>query len=483
MTHDHPTDPADLSASEARRLIGVRQLSPVELLDACLARIRTVDGVLNAVVTIDEEGARATARAAEAAVMSGADLGPLHGLPVGFKDHFDTAGMRTTWGSPRFADTVPDRDEDLVANVRAAGGVVFAKTNLPEMSAGGNTTNPVFGATGHPWDPALTCGGSSGGSAVALATGMMPLAVGSDNAGSLRIPASFCGVVGMRPTAGVVPSSHRPAGLIPWMVAGPMARSVADCWLLLQALLPRTAADPLSGPIDPALRGPLRAADLGRLRVAASVDLGLSPIEPGLRATFQDRMARIAPMVHDIVWRDPDFDGLERTYDVIRAVQFLATYGARDATEPGFFGSLVTANLAKARQYTIEDAGWAFGHQTVIYRRFLDYMADVDVMICPTMAVYPWPKEQMFPTEINGSPMAGYFDWVALTYAITVTGHPCLSIPCGVDDRGLPFGLQLVGRRHGDADLLGVAHALELVFAPDPILRRPVPEMLPVAGA
>ena len=467
----------DLSAVDLRRLIGAKSLSPVELLDACLSRIDALNGTLNAVVTIDEAGACDAAKKAEAAVLAGDALGPLHGLPVGLKDNYTTAGIRTTWGSPAMADNVPEVDEESVANIKRAGGTIFCKTNLPELSAGGNTSNPLFGATPSPWDLDLTCGGSSGGSAVGLATGMFPLAMGTDNAGSLRIPGAFNGVVGFRPTAGVVPASLRPVGAIPFSVPGPMARDVADTWLLLQGVMARMTMDPCVGHSDTALVGPIVPADLSRLRVAVTTDQGSAPIEPGLRAVFADRVERIAPLFADVRATDPDFEGLDRAYDIMRGVLFIGTYGERDAEQPGRFGPLVTGNLDKARRFSIDDAGWAFAYQTRLYRAFQDYFADIDVMICPTMGVYPWPKDQMFPAEVDGRKVEGYFDYVALTYSITLMGHPCLSIPCGVDDRGLPFGLQIVGPRNGDASLLRIAHALELALAGDPVCGRARPDL------
>ncbi len=477
MDSSDRSDLADLTATELRRLIGSRQASPVDVLDACLSRIDDVDGPLNAVVTIAEEQARAAARQAEAAIMAGEALGPLHGLPIALKDNYATGGIRTTWGSPAMADAVPETDEESVANIKAAGGIVFAKTNLAELSAGGNTTNPVFGVTGNPFAPELTCGGSSGGSAVALATGMTPLAMGTDNAGSLRIPGSFCGVVGFRPTAGVVPASLRPVGQIPLSVPGPMARTVEDTWLLLGAARARTAQDPTAGRIDPAFDQPLEPIDLARLRVAVTTDQGFSPVEPGLRATFHDRLGRIDALFGQVIEKEPDFEGLDRAYDIIRGVLFIGTYAEKNDADPGYYGPLVTGNLEKARRYTIDDAGWAFAHQTRLYRRFQTYFNDVDVMICPTMGVYPWPKEELFPAEVDGHKIEGYFDWVGLTYSITLLGHPAISIPCGVDDRGLPFGLQIIGPRNGDAFLLRVAHQMELAFASDDTLRRPIPDL------
>jgi Asp-tRNA(Asn)/Glu-tRNA(Gln) amidotransferase A subunit family amidase len=482
------TDLTDLTAVEMRRLIGRRAVSPVELLEACLKRIEALNPQLNAVVTLAAEAGRAAAKRAEEAVMAGQAQGLLHGLPVGLKDNYVTGGIRTTWGSPNFAEHVPEADEESVANLKRAGAVIFAKTNLPEFSAGGNTTNPVFGASGNPFAPELTCGGSSGGSAIGLATGMMPLAMGTDNAGSLRIPGSFCGVVGFRPTAGLVPASLRPVGYIPFSVPGPMARSVEDVWLLLRAAAARTSQDPFAAHIDPAFEDAIEPAALADLKVAVTTDQGFAPIEPGLRAVFEDRITRIAPLFGALRWADPDFTDIARAYDIIRGVLFIASFGEKNAAEPGFFGKLVTGNLEKARGFAIEDAGWAFAQQTRLYRKFQDYFADIDVMICPTMGVYPWPKEEMFPAEVDGQAVEGYFDYVALTYSITLMGHPCISLPCGVDDRGLPFGLQIVGPRNGDALLLRVAQALERAFAGDSVLDRPRPNLdalrtAPLTGA
>jgi amidase len=240
------TEPCDLTATEARRLIGRKALSPVELLESCLARTAAVNPAVNAMVALDTERARAAAKAAEQAVMAGRSLGPLHGLPVGIKDLEETAGLRTTYGSPIFADFVPEADCGMVARIRAAGGIVIGKTNTPEFGAGANTRNRVYGATGNPFGNTRSAAGSSGGSAVALATGMAPLCSGSDTGGSLRNPAAFCGIVGYRPSPGLVCSEKRAHGWSPLPVLGPMARSVADACLLLSAMASDDARDPLA---------------------------------------------------------------------------------------------------------------------------------------------------------------------------------------------------------------------------------------------
>src|SRR5438445_704831 len=280
----------DTSAVELRRLLAARAISPVELLDACLSRIATINGAVNAVVTLDEPGARAAAKAAETAILRGEDRGALHGLPVLIKDTQDTAGLRTTYGSPLLRDNVPVADQGSVARLRAAGAIIFGKTNTPEWAAGGNTRNPVFGATGNPFDPMRSAAGSSGGSAVSLACGMAPLASGSDTGGSLRNPAAYAGIVGFRPSYGLVPSERRIFGWSSLSTDGPMARTVADAALMLSVLASDDARDPLAYtlPNEPA-RGrrarwaPPPSVDLKRLRVAATEDFGFAPTEAHIR--------------------------------------------------------------------------------------------------------------------------------------------------------------------------------------------------------
>jgi len=278
--------PCDLSAVEARRLIGRKALSPVELVESCIERIGEVDGALNSITAIDEDGARTVAKEAEQSVIDGEVLGLLHGLPIGIKDLQATKGLRTTYGSLLYENNVPDEDDSVVANVRAEGGIILGKTNTPEFGAGANTTNKVFGATGNPFDPDKTCGGSSGGSAVAVAAGMMPLATGSDHGGSLRTPASFCGVVGFRPTPGLVPRLTPPVSLLPMPVLGPMARSVEDAHLLFRAQIDLNKDDPFSSDDLLSIPEALSGIDLGSLKVAFSADLGCAPLDNDIKKIF-----------------------------------------------------------------------------------------------------------------------------------------------------------------------------------------------------
>ena len=323
------TEFCDLEAVELRRLIGTKEISPVEVIASCEARIEAVNPAFNAVVALDLERARAEAKSAEKAVLDGEDLGPLHGLPIGIKDLTATAGLRTTFGSRIYEDNVPTADEQIVTDIRDAGGIVLGKTNTPEFGAGANTRNAVYGATGNPFNPELTCGGSSGGTAVALATGMMPLATGSDFGGSLRTPAGFCGVVGFRPTPGTVPDEQRLVALSPLPVDGPMGRTVADTALLMSAIVGEDPLDPLSGPLDLSLFDPPQTRDLSSLRVAMSEDLGCAPVDDGIRAVFRDRMSNIAPLFGACDWRDPDLGPVHEVFEVLRGVNFIAAHKER----------------------------------------------------------------------------------------------------------------------------------------------------------
>ena len=471
------TELCDSSAVDLRRMIGAKEISPVELLDSCIARTEAVDGAVNAMVTRDFERARETAKAAEQAVTAGEALGALHGLPIGIKDLNATAGLRTTQGSLLYKDHVPEADERMVAGVRAAGAIVFGKTNTPEFGAGANTRNRVFGATGNPFDPTLTPAGSSGGSAAALATGMVPLATGSDFGGSLRTPAGFCGVVGFRPSPGTVPNETRAVGLTPLSVQGPMGRSVADAALLLSAQVDDDRRDPFARPVDPALKRAPGTVDLSRLRVAVSEDLGCAPVDGGIRAVFRSRIEKLAPLFGSCEARDPELGPVHRVFEILRGVNFVAAHKARLEKHRDLLGPNIIDNTERGLKYSLADVAWAHVEQTRIYRRFVAFMDEVDILICPACAVSPFPHEQLYVAEINGQAMDTYMRWLAITYGITMTTHPVALLPCGRDGRGLPFGIQVVGRYRGDAELLGVAHSLERVMAADEALARPLPDL------
>lgn len=476
------TEPCDLSAVEARRLIGNKKLSPVELLESCLKRIEKVNPTLNAIVAMDEKAAKDAAKAAEQAVMRGDDLGLLHGLPIGVKDLQATAGLRTTWGSLIYKDHVPEKDEATVANLREQGAVILAKTNTPEFGAGANTKNRVYGATGNPFDPNKTCAGSSGGSAVALATGMLPLATGSDYGGSLRTPAAFCGVSGFRPSPGVVPGPERSSAFTPFSVNGPMARSIADLHLLLKAQIDLDKQDPFSS--DDALRIPeeLPQLDLGSLRVAISTDLGCAPIDNDIRRIFQERVGTFRNVFAEAQDRDPDLGPVHDVFEILRGVYFVGAHRERLEKHRDLLGPNVIDNTERGLKWTAADIAWANVEQSKIYRRFLEFFDDADVLICPAASVTPFPHSELSVTEINGEKMPTYMRWLAITYALTTAVPSAAVIPCGVDHLGMPFGIQVVGPNGSDALVLAVANALERVLAENPATSRPVPDIAALTG-
>lgn len=472
------TEPCDLTAVEARRLIGRKALSPLELTDSCIARIEAVDGNVNAMVTRCFDRARSEAKAAEHAVARGDDLGLLHGLPMGVKDLNVTEGVLTTYGSPIHAENVPLEDERIIAVLRKAGAIVIGKTNTPEFGAGANTKNAVFGATGNPFDPKRICGGSSGGSAVALATGMASICTGSDTGGSLRTPASFCGVVSHRGTPGLVPSDKRGVGLTTYNVQGPMARNVADTSLMLAAMAGNDPCDPLSGPVDTSSFVEIEDIDLSQIRVAWSTDLGCVPIDNDIARIFEERVGKIASSFKSCERRDPDMKRALDVFWIIRGVGFLA--GRMDAyrNTPELLGPNVTSNVEAALKMTAEEIGWANAEQTAIYRRFQHFFEDVDVLLCPGNSVPPFPVEQLYCDEINGVKTANYVEWLGIASAITLTGHPVTMVPTGLDQTGAPLGMQVVGpRRHADRFTIGVAAAVERVLQGMADTRRPIPNL------
>lgn len=460
-------------------MIGARQLSPVELVDSCIARIEAVDHAVNAMVARDFERAHAGAVAAEAAVMAGTALGPLHGLPIGIKDLEDTAGLRTTYGSMMFRDSVPQADQMMVANVRRAGAIVLGKTNTPEFGAGANTINAVYGATGNPFDPLKSAAGSSGGSAVALATDMVPLASGSDMGGSLRSPAAFCGIVGMRPSPGVVASEKRLLGASALSVLGPMARNVPDLALLLGAMAHYDSRDMLAFPM-PGLQLP--TVDLGTLRVAFTPDFGFAPTSRAVRDCFADKIGLIAPWFGRSEIATPDCTGADEAFAVLRGVNFLAGFGSTFRTHPERLGPNVRTNVEEALRYSAADVAHAMMVQTRMYQAWQEFFSTYDVLIAPSVTISPRPWTELFPAAIDGVATTSYYQWLALAYAVTLVGHPSLSLPLGRDAEGMPFGVQIITARHTDARTLAVAAAIEATGARNDALSRPMPDLAMLAA-
>jgi Asp-tRNA(Asn)/Glu-tRNA(Gln) amidotransferase A subunit family amidase len=482
------SEPCDLTAVEARRLIGAKRLAPTELLESCIGRIEAVDHAVNAMVARDFDRARQTARAANDAVARGGDLPPLHGLPIGVKDLLATEGLRTTYGSVLFADNVPAADDRLVARLRRAGANVIGKTNTPEFGAGANTRNAVYGATGNPFDPAKSCAGSSGGSAVALAAGMVPLCQGSDTGGSLRNPAAFCGIVGFRPTPGMVPAAS-PIGWSGLRVLGPMARTVTDTCLLLGSMASDDAYDPLATTIHghtvrrPGDVYPPATLDLSRLRVAVTPDFGFAPTERLVRETFAEKLALFRDSFAHCEAASPDCSGTDDAFEILRAVLFVAMHADKVRDTPDRVGPNVHANVADGLRYSAADVARAMTEQTAIYRRWQSFFERYDVIVTPSITISPGSWRELYPAEIDGAPTRSYFHWLALAYAVTLVGHPAVSLPVGLDRDGMPFGLQIVGPRGGDALVLRIAAELEAVLAGGVRTARPVPDIAALQAA
>jgi amidase len=448
-------------ATELARRIARRELSVTEVVRAHLARIERVNPKVNAVVTLTAEGALDEARAKDAALARGERPGPLFGLPVVHKDLVPTRGIRTTYGSPIYRDHVPDEDALIVERLRAAGAVTLGKSNTPEFGAGSQTFNEVFGRTLNPYDPTKTCGGSSGGAAVALACGMVPIADGSDMGGSLRNPAAFCNVVGLRSAPGRVPVWPSESAWMPFSVQGPMGRTVADVALLLSAM---AGPDPRS-PIairEPGerFRAPLDR-DFKGVRVAWSRDLGGLPIDRRVTAALEAQRKTFEALGCVVEDGQPDFNGAREIFQTWRAVVFAAKYGPLLARHRHQMKDTVVWNIEQAGTLSARDVGEAETKRTALYHRVRAFMERHEFLVLPTTQVPPFDVTQPYVTEIDGVRLPTYIDWMRACSDITVTGLPAISVPGAFTPEGLPVGLQIVGRHQDEWGVLQVAHAFE----------------------
>ena len=466
-----------LSSVEMRRRIGTKEISPVELLEAAISRIEQVNPAVNAVAATCFAQGRKAAKAAEKAVRDGDQLGPLHGLPTGIKDLEPVAGLLSTSGSPLYRDFIPERDIAMVARLRQAGANIIAKTNVPEFGAGANSRNVVWGATGNPFDPKLNAGGSSGGSAVALATDMLPVCTGSDTGGSLRIPAAINGVVGFRPSPGLVPHGRRSLGWSALSVLGPMGRTVADTCQLMAVMAGNDPVDPLSYPVDATSFAAPPSVDLTRLRVAWTEDFGQCPVEKPIRKVMRDRMAAMAHLFKHCDEVKFDFGEADRCFDVLRAINYVESYQAAYTKDKSLLGPNIRANYEMGAKMTLAEVAWAQTEQTRIYRRFQETFRDYDLVLAPTVPVTPFPWTELYLTEMDGKPLRNYYHWLAPTYFITLVTNPAISIPAGVDHKSMPFGLQVIGRTRGDLEVLSAAGAMEAAFERIDALKRPRPDL------
>ncbi len=450
-------------ATELVRLYRARKVSPLEVMQAILAQIDRVNPQVNAVVTLAQGSALAAARAATRALSRRAELPPLFGVPVVIKDLTATKGIRTTCGSKIYQDHIPTEDALVVQRLKAAGAIVLGKTNTPEFGAGANTFNAVFGATKNPWNLSLTCGGSSGGSAVALATGMSPIAHGSDLGGSLRIPAAFCGVVGFRTTPGLIPVYPRELAWDQFSVHGPMARTVGDVALMLSVMAGADDRSPISYAADTTefVRA-VRTPSVKGWRIAWTPDLhGLIPVDAEVAAVAA-RGARVFRSVEARMERaSPDFTEANEIVLATRGLVMAALHADKLAQWRDQMQQGLVWNIEQGLALTPQEIGRGEKLRTILWHRVRTFLERYDLLVLPTVAVKPFPVEQPYPTEINGKPLENYIQWVFLTYAISLTGLPAISIPCGFTRDGLPVGLQIVGRRRQEAAVLRAAAAFE----------------------
>ncbi len=435
------------------------EVTPLDLLDVLERRIAEVDGKVNALPTLCFDRARAAAKTLMQ--KPAGERGLLAGMPVPIKDLTNVGGVRTTQGSPIYRDNIPARSDVLVEHLENNGGVIYAKSNTPEFGAGANTFNEVFGATRNPWDPSRSAAGSSGGAAVALATGMAWLAHGSDMGGSLRNPASFCGVAGMRPSIGRV--AHTPIAKIDrnLTVQGPMARNVEDLALLLDAMSGEHPADPLSLPALPiSFLAAARSSKPPR-RVAYSPDLGITPVDPEVAAITRKAALRFEDAGAIVEQAHPDLREAHECFHVLRAFDFVVSKAALLRTKRELLKPEVIWNIEEGLKLTIEQLERAEAQRVAMTARTLEFFETYDLLLAPATIVAPFPIENRYVSECAGHKFDNYVAWLAIVYAITLVCCPALSLPCGFTASGLPVGLQMVAAPRGEAQLLGGAKLLE----------------------
>ena len=451
--------------SSARAMVAAvagKEMSARELLELHLARIAETNPDVNAIVSLDEERARAGAAEADESQARGDELGPLHGLPHAFKDTHEVAGWRTTYGSPLRSDHVPRRDDLVAERIRGAGVVTIGKTNVPEWAAGSHTFNPVFGTTRNPYDLTRSAGGSSGGAAAALASGMVPLADGSDMGGSLRNPASFNNVVGLRPSVGRVPSWPTTNAWELTSVGGPMGRTVEDLVLLLSVLAGPSRRAPLSLEAPGRTFAPPLGGDLAGVRVALSLDLGGAfTVDHAVADVIAEQAAVFEAAGATVEEAHPVLHGADAAFRTLRAWVFQYRFRVLLEKRPEGFKQSLKDNILLGADLTGGDIARAYQQVTSIQDRMRAFFETHDVLALPVSQVPPFSADEEYPSTVNGEPQATYLDWMRSAYLITVTGCPAISVPAGFTPEGWPVGLQLVGPVRGERRLLEIAHAFE----------------------
>jgi len=447
-----------MGAVELARRLARKELSARDVVRAHLDQIERTNPGVNAIVTLTPEAAMAAAVRADDAIVRDGPSGVLHGLPVAHKDLVDTAGIRTTYGSPIYRDHVPAHDALVVSRMRAAGAITVGKTNTPEFGAGSQTFNTVFGATRNPYDLTKTCGGSSGGAAVAVATRMLPLADGTDLGGSLRNPAAFCNVVGLRPSPGRVPE---PGSWSPLAVSGPIARTAADVALFLSAIAGPDARSPLSIDQDPAMfRAPLER-DFKGVRVAWWCGLGGIPFQPEIRRVVDRTRSIFVDLGCLVEDAEPDFSGLDEAFPALRYALTHARCAPLLHSHPGSLKDTLRFEIAQAERTTGADIGRALARQAQMFEQSSVFFQRYSFFILPVTQVEPFDVNVPYPTEVAGTAMSTYIDWMRSCWYVTMMSNPAMSVPAGFSSSGLPVGLQIVGRHRDEWSVLQLAHAFE----------------------
>ena len=449
----------EMTAVELTGRMARKEVSAREVMAAHLAQIERINPKVNAIVTLVAEQAMANAAKADEALARGDRAGVLHGLPVAHKDLVDTAGIRTTQGSPFYRDTVPARDALIVTKLREAGAITIGKTNTPEFGAGSQTFNTVFGATRNPYDVTKTCGGSSGGAAVAVATRMLPIADGSDTGGSLRNPPAFCNVVGLRPTPGRVVSES--TSWSPLSVSGPIARTAADVALFLSAMAGPDPRSPLSIHEDPArFRAPLGRNFKG-VRVAWWGGLGGIPFEPEIRRVVDGNRKVFEDLGCIVEEAEPDFTGVDDAFPILRYAANHAKYAPLVRQRPEWVKDTIKFEVAEAERITGADVSRALARQARMFDESRRFFERYEYFVLPVTQVEPFDVNTPYPTAIAGTKMTSYVDWMRSCWYVSFMANPAMSVPAGFSAAGLPVGLQIVGRHRDDLSVLQLAHAFE----------------------
>jgi amidase len=457
------------SAVDLAAMVRAREISAREVLEAHLRQVERVNPAVNAIVTLTADRAMAAAAEADEAFARGAAVGPLHGLPIAHKDLVNTAGIRTTFGSPIYRDHLPAADDLIVTRERAAGAITIGKTNTPEFGAGSQTFNPVFGTTLNPYDTTKTCGGSSGGAAVSLATGMIPIADGSDTGGSLRNPAGYCNVAGLRPSPGTLPG--RPGSWGPLSTEGPMARTCRDVALLLSVQAGPHPASPISDPRPgDRFRVPLDR-DFRGAKVAWSPTLGGLPIDRRTLKALEPTVAKLRDLGIEVEEAEPDLSGADLVFEAFRAHNMATAREDLLRSHRGQVKETIIWNIEEGLALTSAQLREAERQRALLFQRVSAFFERYDFLVCPVSQVPPFPITDEYVREIEGQEMGTYIEWMRSCSRISATAHPAMSLPSGFTEEGLPVGLQVVGRFRDEFGLLQFGHAIEQV---NPIgTRRP----------